>query len=131
MKTGALGDDDFQVDQPQVPGPKEQKEILTRLEKREKYPVVERKAEIGPAVKDWLTELETGEEIQLPQPVTDKGGQVLVKPASPQQPKIVLPLDEPTYKIGFTKTVHDSIRWLVEWIKRVILMFPERAVFKK
>lgn len=131
MKTGALSDDDSQINQPQVPGPKEQKEILTRLEKTEKHPVVERKAEIGAEVKDWLTELETGEEIQLPQPVIDKGGQVLIKPTAPQQPKIVLPLDEPTYQVGFKKSVHDSIRWLVEWFKRVLLLFPERATFKK
>ena len=119
------------VDGPQAPSPKEQKEILSRIEKGEKFPVVERKPELGLEVKDWLTELETGEEIQLPQPVTDTTGQVLVKPAAPQKPKIVLPLDEPTYTVGFKKTVYDSIRWLVEWIKRIIMMFPERAVFRK
>lgn len=121
----------MKVDEPQVPGPKEQKEILTRIEKGERFPVVERKAEIRPEVKDWLTELETGEEIQLPQPVTDDSGQALIKPTAPQQPKIVLPLDEPTYTAGFKTTVYDSIRWLVEWIKRIILMFPERTVFRK
>lgn len=119
------------MDGPQAPSPKEQKEILSRLERGEKFPVVERKPEIGPEVKDWLTELETGAEIQLPRPVTDQTGQVLVQPAAPQQPKVVLPLDEPTYVAGFKKTVYDSLRWLVEWIKRIILMFPERAVFKR
>ena len=112
--------------------PKEQKEFLSRVEMGEKFPVVERRGEIGPEVKDWLTELETGADIQLPKPVTDdKTGQVLVKPAAPQKPKIVLPLDEPSYTGGFTKTVYDSIRWLVEWIRRIILMFPERTVFRK
>ena len=99
----------MRIDEPQVPGPKEQKEILTRIESGEKFPIVERKAEVGPEVKDWLTKLETGEEIQLPQPVTDQAGQVLVAPTAPQQPKIVLPLDEPTYTTGFKKSVHDSI----------------------
>jgi len=121
----------MKIDEPQIPSPKEQKEILTRIERGEKFPIVERKAEVGPEVRDWLTELETGEEIQLPQPVTDDTGQILIKPAAPQQPKIVLPLDEPTYITGFKKTVYDSIRWLVEWIKRIVLMFPERAVFRK
>ena len=121
----------MKTDEPQVPSPKEQKEILTKIERGEKFPIVERKPEVGPEVKDWLTKLETGEEIQLPSPVTDTFGQVLVKPAAPQKPKIVLPLDEPTYVAGFKKSVYDSIRWLVEWIKRVILMFPERAVFRK
>ncbi len=121
----------MKTDQPQVPGFKEQKEILTRIEKGERFPVVERKPEIGAEVKDWLTELETGQEVQLPSPVTDLTGQVLVKPVAPQKPKIVLPLDEPTYTLGFKKTVHDSIRWLVELIKRIIMMFPEKAVFRK
>jgi len=114
----------------QSPSYKEKKEILSRIEK-EKFPIVERKAEIGSEVKDWLTELETGEEIQLPTPVTDDSGQILVKPAAPQKPKIILPLDEATYQAGFKKTVYDSLRWLVEWAKRVILMFPERTVFRK
>ena len=121
----------MKISGPQTPPPKEQKEILTRIETGEEFPVVERRAEVGPEVKDWLTELETGEEIQLPQPVTDDHGQILVNPAAPQQPKIVLPLDQPAYQTGFKKTVFDSVRWLVEWMKRIILMFPERAIFRK
>lgn len=121
----------MKTDEPQVPSPKEQKEVLSRIEKGERFPIVERKPEVGPEVKDWLTQLETGEEIQLPQPVSDKTGQVLVRPAALQQPQIVLPLDEPAYLAGFKKTVYDSFRWMVEWIKRIITMFPERTVFKK
>lgn len=113
------------------PGPKEQKEILSRIETGEEFPIVEHKGEIGPEVKDWLTELETGEEIQLPQKVTDDTGQVIVKPFTPQKPKIVLPLDEPAFQAGFKKSIGDSLRWLVEWMKRVALMFPKRTVFKK
>ena len=121
----------MKIDEPQVPGPKEQKEILTSWE-TEKYPIVERRSEVGPEVKDWLTELETGEEIQLPQPVTDyRTGQVLVEPTTPQKPKISLPLDKTSYVAGFKKTVQDSLRWLAEWVKRTIMMFPERAVFRK
>ena len=115
----------------QTPGPKEQKEILTRWE-TEWHPVIERRGEVGPEIKDWLAELETGEEIQLPQPVTDdRTGQVLVKPTTPQRPKIVLPLDKISYIAGFKKTVQDSLRWLTEWVKRMIMMFPERAIFRK
>ena len=121
----------MKTDGPQAPSPKEQKEILTKIDRGERFPVVERKAEVEPGVKDWLTQLETGEEIQLPQPVRDQGGQVLVKPIAPQQPKIILPLDNQAYLAGFKKTVADSVRWLVEWMKRVILIFPDRVVFKK
>ena len=113
------------------PGPKEQKEILGRIETGEKFPVVERKGEVGPEVKDWLTELETGEEIQLPQPVTDDAGMPVVKPFTPQRPQIVLPLDQLTYQAGFKKGISDSVRWLVEWMKRAMLLFPKRTTFKK
>lgn len=118
----------------QVPSPKEQKEILSRIESgmgMEKVPVVERKAEVGPEVKDWLKKLEEGEEIQLPQPVTDDSGQPLVQPAASQQPQIILPLDEDQFGAAFRKTVYDSIRWLAEWCKRLLRMLPGRVVFRK
>lgn len=122
------------MDQDDIPGrtgPKEQKEILSRIETSEEFPVVERKAEVSPEVKDWLTELETGEEIQLPQPVIDDSGLPIVKPAVPQKPKIVLPLDEKFYQSGLKQSINDSLRWLVEWIKRALLLAPERTIFKK
>lgn len=118
----------------QVPSPKEQKEILSQIESglgMEKVPVVERKAEVRPEVKDWLRKLEEGEEIQLPQPVTDNSGQPLVQAAAPQQPTIILPLDEPSYLIGFKKTIYDSLRWLAEWCRRILRMLPDRVVFRK
>lgn len=119
------------TDEPQMPSPKEQKEILTRMETGETFPVVERKGEVGKEVKDWIKEVKTAGEIELPSPVKDdQTGQVLVKPTAPQQPKIILPLDQPTFSTGFKKSVSDSIRWLVELIKRMILMFPERTVFR-
>jgi len=109
----------------------DQKEILSRIETGEEFPVIERKAEVEPEIKDWLTELETGQEIQLPQKVTDDAGQVMVKPATPQKPQIILPLDELTFQTGFKQNVANSIRWLVEWMKRVLLLAPERTTFKK
>lgn len=122
------------VAQPQVPSPKEQKEILSRMEQGvdwEKVPVVERRAEVGAEVKDWMEKLEEGEDIQLPQPVTDDAGQVLVQAAANQQPKIVLPLVEEKYKIGLKSSISDSIRWLAEWCKRLLKMFPTgRVVFR-
>lgn len=115
---------------PQTPTPKEQKEILTQIEQAsglEKVPIVERKAEVGPEVKDWMQKLEEGEEIQLPQPVTDDAGQPIVQSAAPQQPKIILPLDEEEFLAGLKKTVKDSVRWLAEWCQRLLKMFPGKA----
>ena len=118
------------VDGVQVPTPKEQKEILSRMGEgldMEKVPVVERKAEVGPEMKDWMSKLEEGEDIQLPQPVKDGNGEVLVEAVANQQPKIVLPLIEETYKIGLNSSVSESVRWLAEWCKRLLKMFPGRT----
>ena len=42
----------------------------------------------------------------------------------------VLPLDEFTFQASFKQSVANSIRWLVEWMKRVLLLAPERTEFK-
>lgn len=118
----------------QVFSPKEQKEILSEIEQgvgMEKVPVVERKAEMRPEMRGWIRKLEEGEEIQLPQPVTDGAGQPIVQAAAPQQPQIILPLDEDQFVAALRKTVYDSIRWLAEWCRRLLKMFPGRIAFKK
>ena len=58
----------------------------------EKAPIVERvpPKEMEPGVKDWLKKLETGEDIQLPQPVTDNQGQVIVSPSSPHRKHLAM-----------------------------------------
>lgn len=88
----------------------------------EKVPIVERgmPKEVSPEVKDWLTRLETGEEIQLPQPVTDDSGQVIVDSPFPQQVTISLPLTDDEVEFGLAQKVTESIRWLAEWCLRLI-----------
>ena len=76
----------------------------------------------GKEVESWMEKLEKGEDINLPQPVTDDFGQTLVQPAVPQKPKIILPMTEEEINIGLTKKIVNSIRWMAEWCLRLFKM---------
>ncbi|HUS59785.1 MAG TPA: hypothetical protein VMX76_00145 [Nevskiaceae bacterium] len=110
--------------------PSGRKEVL--ISEREKVPIVERKLpkEIEPEVKDWLTKLETGEEIQLPQPVTDDQGQVIVDTPAPQKVTVTLPLTEEEIRRGLGLKVVDSLLWLAEWTKRLLKIVGGKFIYK-
>ena len=98
----------------------------------EKAPMVEISPpkEVGPEVKDWLTRLETGEEIQLPQIVTDDQGQPLVSPSAPQQVAVSLPLtDEEMNRALHLKIIY-AARWLAEWMKRLVKIIGGKFTYK-
>lgn len=98
----------------------------------EKVPSVETAPakETGPEVKDWLTKLETGEEIKLPQPITDDAGQVMLDNVAPQQVTVTLPLtEEETNRALHVKIVY-SLRWLAEWTKRLIKVVGGNFLYK-
>ena len=113
---------------PSVSG--ERKEALVGA--KEKAPIVERvpPKELAPEVKDWMTRLETGEEIQLPQPVTDDSGQPLVSPPAPQQVTVTLPLTEEEMKFALHQKVIESVRWLAEQTKRLLRMAGGKFIYK-
>jgi hypothetical protein len=98
----------------------------------EKAPIVETvpPKELGPEVKDWLTKVETGEEVQLPRPVYDTSGQVLIQPAAPQKVTVKLPLDDQGIKAGLTYKIIDSIRWLAEWCLRLIKITAGKFIYR-
>ena len=111
-----------------ISGPKEQKDGFAPSEV---VAVPEAAAAHEEEVAGWLERLERGEDIHLPQPVTDdQTGQVLVAPASQAHPQIVLPVTEETVKKGLHMKVWDSIRWLAEWSARVIKIFPGKVMYK-
>ncbi len=86
--------------------------------------------ETGPEVKDWLTKLETGEEIRLPQPVTDDTGQVMLDNAAPQQVTVTLPLTEEEINRALHIKIIYSLRWLAEWTKRLIKIVGGKFLYK-
>ena len=115
---------------PPISGPKEQRELGPATEP-EQAPLTEyEEPEPEPEVKNWMEKLEEGETVQLPQPVTDDFGQVLVQAAGQTKPKIVLPLDETGLSIGLHQKVIDSVRWLAEWCVRVMKMATGRVFYK-
>lgn len=111
---------------------KNEKEILNELfSEQEKFPVetFENDPPINPEVKSLVEKIE--QNVILISPVMDNFGQPLVSPASPQNPKIVLPISRNSYTLGLTKKISESIRWLAEWCFRLIKVFGERASFKE
>ena len=129
-----LPGDDSQI-QPQppiipTPGPKEQKDAFAPSEAVRPLEAAETHEE---EVESWLERLERGEDINLPQPVTDdQTGQVLVAPArQTQPPEMVLPVTEAVVKKGLHVKIWDSLRWLAEWSMRIFKMFPGRVVYQR
>lgn len=114
----------------------ERKEAAIPLKEKvfkEKVPIVEVGVpkEVGPEVKDWMEKLETGEEIQLPQPVTDDAtGQVIVDTPAPQKVEIKLPLTEAEIQRGLHQEIVDSIRWLAESCKRLLEKIGRKFVYR-
>lgn len=114
----------------QASGLKEQKEAFP-AGFTEGIKVVEKKEfEPSKEVASWMEKVE-GEEIELPQPIEDQYGQILLEAARTSKPKIVLPISKKKVKKGLHHKVADSIRWLAEWCLRLLKMFPERVVYKK
>lgn len=87
--------------------------------------------EAGQEVGEWVTKVETGEEIQLPKPVTDDHGQVLVEPAAPSQITVTLPLTDDQIKTGLHRKIVDSIRWLAEWCLRLLKVSNSKIAYRK
>ena len=103
----------------QSPPGKEQVEAPVRSEP-ENVPIREiKEPQPDKEVENWMEKLEKGEDINLPQPVTDDFGQTLVQPVVTQKPKIVLPMTEEEINIGLAKKIVNSIRWMAEWCLRI------------
>ncbi|MFH1840650.1 MAG: hypothetical protein ABH807_00605 [Candidatus Shapirobacteria bacterium] len=108
----------------------ERKDIPSVEPETVKYTEVETTPEIGPEVKDWLTQLEQGEEIKLPQPVTDDQGQILVSNVAPQQVTITLPLTEAEMRRALHLKLVYAARWLGEQMNRLSQIMGGRLVYK-
>ncbi|HUV72132.1 MAG TPA: hypothetical protein VMW25_03930 [Clostridia bacterium] len=106
-----------------------EKEDIEFLQEKVPLVVKEEEPKLDKEVEKYFEKVE--EEQYLSQPVTDDAGQVLVSPAAPQKPQIVLPVTQVTYNLGLTKKVSDSLRWLSEWCRRLLKIFGSRAIFRE
>jgi len=108
----------------------EEKEAIGSLYKEGEPAVIERKEfKIPKEIKEYVEEEKKEEAIQLPQPIKDEYGEILMQSARPQKPRIVLPLNKKEIKTNVGKKVSDSIKWLAIWCKRLLKMFPKRVSY--
>ena len=94
--------------------------------------VIPESPEISPELAEHVERVVRGE-IELPGPIeagAHEGQPVTIEPSVSQQPNIILPLTRADFTAGPNQPVSSSWRWLYEWVKRVILMMPGRAVYR-
>lgn len=98
-------------------------------------PLVELKEEheMEPEVEGWIEKLEKGEDIQIPQPVTDDDGNVMMADAGAQvqEDKIVLPMTEDELEQGLHMKVTSSARWLAEWCTKLIKQLGDGVAYHR
>lgn len=132
-----------QAQVPVTPQPPNQQSVLVGNRERGEFaslateltPIVELKEdqELEPEVEGWLEKLEKGEDIQLPQPVTDDQGQVVMADAGAvvTEEKVVMPLTVVEMDSGLKQSVNSSARWLSEWVKKIMKQMGDKAVFRQ
>jgi hypothetical protein len=91
------------------------------------------KQEMEPEVEGWLEKLEQADDIQLPQPVLDDQGQVVLADAGSRvmEEKIVLPMTPEQMEVGLKASVGSSARWLAEWVKKLVKQMGDRVVYQQ
>lgn len=91
----------------------------------------ERTPEISPEVEAYLTKVQDHTN-QVPEEIViaDDGKEISTKPYI-AQPVIVLPLTEEEEKQGQNKKTTFSIRWLVEWSRKIMKIFSGKVVYKE
>ena len=87
--------------------------------------------EIPVEVESFIEKAETSG--HLPQEITIAGDQITTTPVQKvaKQPVIVLPISEEIEKKGARKGIKFSLRWLVEWSRKIMKMFVGRVVYKE
>jgi len=86
--------------------------------------------EVSKEVEGYVEKVEKAAELKTP--ITDDyTGQVLMKPAQPQDTTVTLPLTEEQVRDGLHHKVLDSFRWLAEWCVRQIKMLHGKVRYKK
>jgi hypothetical protein len=81
-------------------------------------------------VMTWMEKVEQTSQTPITT-VNDDNGQPILTPATPQNPKIVLPIDRKTFIEGFKKTVEDAGKWLSVFIFRLIKIKKGNVKFKE
>ena len=94
--------------------------------------VIPESPEISPELAEHVEKVVRGE-IQLPGPIEvgkHEGEDVTISPFTSQQPNIVLPVTQSDFAAGARQPTSSAWKWLVEWVKRIILQNPGKAVYR-
>jgi hypothetical protein len=84
-------------------------------------------------VESWVERINSAEDISLPEPVMDDDDNVVMaeEPVKVINDAVIVPLTEDELKQGLKHKVVDSVRWLAEWVMKVIKMNGDKAFFKQ
>lgn len=87
--------------------------------------------EIPVEVESYLQKVENHQD-QLPQEivVADDGATISTRPY-PKQPVIVLPMTAEVEKVGAAQPPSFSVRWLVEWSRKIMKMFEGMVIYRQ
>ncbi len=94
--------------------------------------VIPESPEISPELAEHVERVVRGE-VELPGHIEvgdHEDRPVTIQPSASQQPNIVLPLTRSDFTAGPKQPVSSSWRWLYEFVKRIVLMFPGRTIYK-
>jgi hypothetical protein len=87
--------------------------------------------EISPEVESYLQKVEQQVDLAPPEVVIADGSQT--QPAGyqyPSQPVVVLPITQEEEKLGAKKSPKFSLRWLVEWSRRLMKIFVGKIIYR-
>lgn len=83
--------------------------------------------EISPEVAEYLKHVED-HDVAAPETVVMPD--VAIAPTHVPRPVIVLPIDESVERSATFKSPVNSVRWLVEWSRKIMKMFAGQVVYK-
>ncbi len=91
----------------------------------------EKSAELSPEVEGFISEVGDHPD-QLPQEVVIADKQVMAPTTKYlAQPVVILPITPEEEKIGVKKPAQFSIRWLVEWSRKMMKVFAGKVVYRE
>lgn len=91
----------------------------------------EKTPEIPPEVESYLKSVEDSQDQAPPEITVADGTHAISDSHQPlKKPVVVLPITPEQEKKGKKKSVHWSIRWLVEWSQRLMKMFKGEIIYR-
>jgi len=90
----------------------------------------EKSPEIPVEVASYMEKV-VADENQVPQEIAIAGSDMTMMPVRvATTPVIVLPISPEEEALGSKKNPHASIRWLVEWSKKIMLVFSGKVIYR-